>query len=568
MKRLAMTTGRLSSSLGKSAIWGAYLLGLGFSWEGSVSRAEELPSPVRVAIDKCKISMTLAAKPRGGRAGHTVQLSEIYYQSAANDPKLEFLELVNTGTEPVYAAGWEFSKGIESVFAEGTTLAAGSYGVICKDSSALLKVFGPDVPVIGKFQGRLRNGGERLRLIDRMGKTVTGVRYDDRAPWPTIQEGQNLSIQMRDLGRDVNDPGNWAAADPTPGRSGVALERPGSWFSVYQYQHAPAAPKPHQKVAVSAWLENKGKTDFTLSFHVDANGSRFQTSRRIRALPGDQRHQIEAMIPPLPGNCLVRYRFSVEPDEGAPVSFPAAHSQEPVPAYFLAGTPDTSSIPIYQLTIEQSNWDAIHRRPLSNETYRATMVAEDRAYPVSVRCRGAFARKWPKKSYKFFFENSGGFQNQSRINLNSAWHDVAYVRESLAYSIYEDLGVPASQTQFVRLDVNGSFWGLYVQVEQPDKAFLKKHNLEDAVLYKANSGDLSVSDQRELGSLEDYKRFYEKETRKEEPYTDLAEFCRGLAQSDDAETFFKENVDLDQYVNYLTATALIQNWDCYNKNGN
>ena len=284
-----------------------------------------------------------------------------------------------------------------------------------------------------------------------------------------------------------------------------------------------------------------------------------RSSDRCRAPhAAGRRFEVSATIPPLPGNSLVRYWFSID-GESRRVPGTAA-------AYFLSSKPIASPIPVYQLTIDSRSWDAIHRDARSNQTYAATLVADEHAYPVSVRCRGAYARSWRKKCYKFFLENEDGFQGQSRLNLNSAWQDVGYVRESLAYSVYEDLGVPASKTKFVRLDVNGEFWGLYVQVEQPDKAFLKKHGLEDAVLYKANSGDYKVSDQRELGSLEEYERFYEKETHKDKSHADLAEFCSELARARDVEAFFKAHVNLEQYVNYLCATALVQNWDCYNKN--
>jgi spore coat protein CotH len=46
----------------------------------------------------------------------------------------------------------------------------------------------------------------------------------------------------------------------------------------------------------------------------------------------------------------------------------------------------------------------------------------------------------------------------------------------------------------------------------------------------------------------------------------LQEFCHDLAASRNVGEFFTNRVDLDRYVNYLAATALVQNWDSYNKN--
>ena len=119
--------------------------------------------------------------------------------------------------------------------------------------------------------------------------------------------------------------------------------------------------------------------------------------------------------------------------------------------------------------------------------------------------RRLFARSWPKKSYKIVFDDGPVFHEQERINLNSGHRDVAYLREPLAYSIYRDLAVPASESGFARLDVNGEFWGLYIEVEQPDEIFLEKHGWKDAALYKTNTPS-NAADERDLGNENAYWR--------------------------------------------------------------
>jgi spore coat protein H len=117
----------------------------------------------------------------------------------------------------------------------------------------------------------------------------------------------------------------------------------------------------------------------------------------------------------------------------------------------------------------------------------------------------------------------------------------------------------------VRLHVNGQFGGLYVQVEQPDKAFVNRLNLKGASVYKASSRS-NQADERDHGSEEAYRRQYEKETRKDEGYGDLQLFCQDLARTTNALEFFNRRVDLEKYINFLAATALTQNWDGFNKN--
>jgi spore coat protein H len=184
---------------------------------------------------------------------------------------------------------------------------------------------------------------------------------------------------------------------------------------------------------------------------------------------------------------------------------------------------------------------------------------------VQIRYRGAWARTWPKRPLKIFFASGHEFQGNHCLNLNSAWRDPAMIREPLAYRVYALCGVPASQTRFVRLEVNGQFYGLYVEVEQPDKPLLKRHGLKGASIYKANSHD-DAADERDLGTEQAYARQYEKQNHKTNGFGDLREFCRDLARTTNTVEFFNQNVDVTEYINYLAVTALIQNWDCFSKN--
>jgi spore coat protein H len=233
----------------------------------------------------------------------------------------------------------------------------------------------------------------------------------------------------------------------------------------------------------------------------------------------------------------------------------------------LANTTSSGGgVPVYELKIAPRDVDGLERSAFSNQTVPASFSAGGQVFEhVLVRYRGAWARTWPKKPLKIFFPKDKPFEGQHCLNLNSGWRDPALIRECLAYHVFTACGVPAPKTRMVRLNLNGAFRGLYIQVQQPDKAFVKAFDLKGASVYKAVSRS-NQSDERDLVVEAAFQRNYEKQTRKQEGYAELERFCHDLAHATNTLEFFNERVDLDKYVNYLAATALVQNWDGFNKN--
>jgi len=228
-------------------------------------------------------------------------------------------------------------------------------------------------------------------------------------------------------------------------------------------------------------------------------------------------------------------------------------------------TAATNSLPIYDLRVSAEEWEKLERTVHSDDRHPAKFMANGKEYSVEVRYRGDWARSWPKKPLKVFFEKEKDFEGQHALNLNPNWRDPAFIREQLAYHIYSACGVPAPETRPVKLNVNGEFYGVFLEVEQPAKAFLKRVELKGAVVYKANSRRW-LANESDLGEEGAFHAHYEKENHKDEDYRDLQTFCHDLSTAKDVVEFFNTRVDLDRYINFLAASALVQNWDWYSKN--
>jgi len=63
---------------------------------------------------------------------------------------------------------------------------------------------------------------------------------------------------------------------------------------------------------------------------------------------------------------------------------------------------------------------------------------------------------------------------------------VSYMREHLALRLLNDIGVPSQRSVYVRLFLNGDFYGLYLLVEQLDSTWLERQRWPaDTMLLKA-----------------------------------------------------------------------------------
>lgn len=269
-------------------------------------------------------------------------------------------------------------------------------------------------------------------------------------------------------------------------------------------------------------------------------------------------------------------------NDAAPVEIAAlAAPAETKPSQNAALPAPDSKIPVYELKMEVSDLRQLERSAFGNTSFPATFIAGGVTYEhVQVRFRGQWSRSWPKKSFKIYFNSNQLFEEHGVLNLNSGWRDPAMIREPLGYYIYAACGVPASHSRMVRLQLNGQFRGLFVEVEPVDKVLLSRNNLKGAEVYKAVSHQ-NDADERYLGDAMAYIGQYEREGKQgkskppEAPLTpeqqadglrNLQAFCKELSVAKDKADFFQKNLDVDKYINYLAATVLIQNWDSYNKN--
>lgn len=119
---------------------------------------------------------------------------------------------------------------------------------------------------------------------------------------------------------------------------------------------------------------------------------------------------------------------------------------------------------------------------------------------ATVQVRGKTSSRAEQKSFKIKIKSgAGSWRNQKTIALNKHPYDSTRIRNKLSYDLIKTVpGMIGLRTQFVHLyvkdqtgnDATGAKFvddGLYTQVEQPNKRFLRNHGLDEyGQLYKAS----------------------------------------------------------------------------------
>lgn len=202
----------------------------------------------------------------------------------------------------------------------------------------------------------------------------------------------------------------------------------------------------------------------------------------------------------------------------------------------------------------------------------------------TVQIRGKTSSRSPQKSYKISIrKNEGYWREQRTISLNKHVYDSTRFRNKLSYDLLKTIpDAFSARTQFVHLyvkdttenDSKAKFedYGLYTQVEQINKTYLRNHGLdENGQLYKANMFEfMRYHDAIKESTDPDYDktRFEEVlEIKGSDDHSKLIAMLDDLNNySIPIETTFQKYFDEDNYFTWLAFQLLTGNTDTNSQN--
>ena len=160
-----------------------------------------------------------------------IRIVEINYNPPAggswSGSDFQFIEILNTGNNPVSLAGWKLSGGVSASLLD-ITLQPAQIAVIVKNAAAFTDRYGAGITIAGTFASTLSADGDLLRLLDGAGALVQDFAYSD---WYASTDGPGHTL--------VADP----SADP------AAWSQPETWSPSRFILGSPGLPEPTVFVA-------------------------------------------------------------------------------------------------------------------------------------------------------------------------------------------------------------------------------------------------------------------------------------------------------------------------------
>ena len=195
---------------------------------------------------------------------------------------------------------------------------------------------------------------------------------------------------------------------------------------------------------------------------------------------------------------------------------------------------------------------------------------------VGVHFRGAssymMVPRGSKRSFNIAVDHTepkARLYGQNTLNLLNANGDASFM-SSVLYAQLAAPHIPAPKANFVEVVVNGESWGVFVNVEQFNKVFLREHWPEfkaDGARWKVLGSPRATGGLDYRGeSLAEYQERYEIKTKdRERDWKALVKLCKTVSETplDQLEAALKPMLDIDGALWFLALDVATANSDGY-----
>jgi spore coat protein CotH len=230
---------------------------------------------------------------------------------------------------------------------------------------------------------------------------------------------------------------------------------------------------------------------------------------------------------------------------------------------------DPENLPRFDIELPQASIDTLNLvtgsdDPRQDDYVTASLSHEGETVAnigLRIKGEGSFQPLSRKPAFKLKFDEyvpQQAFRGLRRLTLNNLFEDPSFIAERLAYDVYRAAGVPAPRCNSALVYVNGTFYGVYANVESEDKTFLRRwFTNADGNLYEEGQEDF-------VPGAETAFNLETNETANDR--SDMVALIAAVQGATDPATFLADiagSLDTARFLRFTAVEAAVNQWDMY-----
>lgn len=230
---------------------------------------------------------------------------------------------------------------------------------------------------------------------------------------------------------------------------------------------------------------------------------------------------------------------------------------------------DEEAVSTIEITINEDDWEDILANPLDEEYKEASVTINGEEVPnVAIRTKGnsslsSVARDEESERYSLkidfnYYNSTQSYYGLTKLNLNNNFSDTTQMKEFVSYELMEQMGITAPAHSYMKVMVNGEYYGLMLGVEAIDETFIAaNYGTTQGYLYKPDgtgSDLVYISD-----SLEDYEGI---EVKMNEGTVEDSALISMIKAINDGEGY-NEYLNTDEMLRYFALNTALVSLDSY-----
>ncbi len=220
---------------------------------------------------------------------------------------------------------------------------------------------------------------------------------------------------------------------------------------------------------------------------------------------------------------------------------------------------------LVEIEIDPDDWADMLDNPMGEEYKEANITINgEKVSNVAVRTKGnsslssvanSDSERYSLKVDFNYYESTQSFYGLKKLNLNNNFSDSTQMREFVSYELMEQIGLPTPSHSYLKVMINGEYYGLMLGVEQVDDIFIAQN-------FKTNAGYLFKPDG--VGSdlvyttddLDDYSGIAIKGENSMEN-SSIIQMMKEISQGDTS------SLDTDMILRYFSMNTALVSLDSY-----